>query len=102
LRKILIALALSASAFSMTACVTPVKHTGTVVEKDYDQATYKPCKRGPLCKTGQKVKEKENWDITIRPSGAPEDGSQDIEVDVTIHRYGQCKIGDFYDGQRCD
>lgn len=70
--------------FALTGCQSQTNNRdvrGVVIEKDYDPATRKA---------------RADYDITVRPDGAPTDGSQDVEIDVTRKTYNSYKIGDRY------
>jgi hypothetical protein len=106
------AVVLSLAAMSLNTLVgcgldsTPVPPArGVVVEMDYDPATYKTrerCTTTPLtkkksCTKVQVLKEKENWDITVRPDA----GGDNQEIDVTKPIYDHCHIGAWFDGRVC-
>lgn len=76
--------------------------TGTVVEKDYDATTYmmvRECsykystgpKKGQCAayKDVKKVRERENWDVTVKDAAGEEH-----EIDVTRDVYNRTEIGD--------
>lgn len=76
--------------FLLTGCGTADREPtvrGVVVAKDYDAAV--PKSKVTRAKPA-------DYDLTIRPDGAPQDGSQDVEVDVTRSEYNKYEIGDRY------
>jgi hypothetical protein len=104
MRKIFLSLAISALALTgLSACGESEPVKGVVTTMDYDATTYKTvtkCKTvngKKSCKANKEVKERENWDVIVRPDA----GGEDQEIDVSKTVYDGCKVGAWFDGNKC-